>query len=403
MPFVTLDKVSDMPNSADVLIVGGAVIGSAIAYYLRKLSFDRSVVVVERDMSYAHSSTARSVGGLRQQFSTPENIRMSLATVALVRDLKSEFGPDADVGFREQGYLILATPQGRDVLARNVALQLGEGADIALLQPAELSQRFAWLCTDGLAGGALGRTGEGWIDPTSLMTLFRKAAQSLGVSYIHDEVTAIEIAGGRAHSARLASGGTVRCGALVNAAGPHAGQVAALAGIRLPVEPRKRFVYVIDCRDPPAELYSAPLTVDPTGVWFRPEGRTFITGRSPEADQEPQAADLDSIDHAFFDTEIWPHLAQRVPSFEAVKVVNAWAGFYDYNSFDRNAVIGAHPEIGNFYFANGFSGHGLQQAPAAGRAVAELIVHGSCQTIDLRRLGYERIARKQPLAEINVI
>jgi sarcosine oxidase len=392
-----------MPARADVVIVGGAVIGSSVAYYLSKAGFAGRVVVIERDPTYAASATARSAGGVRQQFSTPENIRMSLATLALLRNLESELGEGADVGFREQGYLILATLQGRAVLQRNVALQTQEGADIVLLEPPQLSQRFAWLDTAGLAAGAFGQSGEGWIDPPSLMMLLRKAAQGRGVAYLHDEVTGIEVSGGRVRSVGLASGRRIGCKALVNAAGPQAGRVAALAGIALPVEPRKRFVFVLDCREAPAGLYEAPLTVDPSGVWFRPEGRGFITGVSPEEDAEPPADELDSIDHGLFEAEIWPVLAARVPAFEAVKVTNAWAGFYDYNTFDQNAVIGAHPELRNFYFANGFSGHGLQQAAAAGRAVAELIVSGAFRSIDLTRLGYERIANNEPLAEVNVI
>jgi glycine/D-amino acid oxidase-like deaminating enzyme len=150
-------------------------------------------------------------------------------------------------------------------------------------------------------------------------------------------------------------------------------------------------------------LQRAPLTVDPSGVWFRPEGRLFLCGKSPDMRQEPRAADLEHIDHSFFEEEVWPRLAARVPAFESVKVVNAWAGYYDYNTLDQNAVIGAHPQVRNFYFANGFSGHGAQQGAAAGRAVAELIVHGAFRTIDLARLGYERIAERRPLAERNVI
>jgi sarcosine oxidase len=216
-------------------------------------------------------------------------------------------------------------------------------------------------------------------------------------------VTAIEVSAGRAQSVGLAAGGKLACGALVNAAGPWAGELAALAGLALPVEPRKRYVYVIDCREAREELRSAPLTVDPSGTWFRPEGRLFLCGKSPEADQEPPAADLDQVDYAFFEQEVWPRLAARVPAFESVKVVNAWAGYYDYNILDQNAVIGPHPDLLNFYFANGFSGHGAQQGAAAGRAIAELIVHGAFETIDLTRLGYTRITRGEPLLERNVI
>jgi sarcosine oxidase len=218
-----------------------------------------------------------------------------------------------------------------------------------------------------------------------------------------ETVTAIDVAGGRIAAVRLASATRIACGALVNAAGPWAGALAALAGVALPVEPRKRYVYVVDCRESSEALRRAPLTVDPSGVWFRPEGRFFLCGKSPEEAQEPAPVDLEVVDHAFFEAEVWPRLAARVPAFESLKVVNAWAGFYDYNTLDQNAVIGAHPDIGNLYFANGFSGHGAQQAAGAGRAVAELFVHGAFRSIDLTRLGYARIARRDPLRERNVI
>jgi len=390
---------------ADVVIVGGGIVGSAVAYFLSSDSAfkGRRIVLVERDPSYALCSTARSVGGLRQQFSTPENIAMSRFTLDLIRRLEATFDADADVAFREQGYLIMAGPQGEQVLAENVALQQSSGADIVLLDADALGRQFPWLATEGVAAGAFGRSGEGWFDPPSLANLMRNAAKAQGVAVLHDHVTDIETAGGTVKAVTLASGGRIDCGALVNAAGAWAGQLAALARLRLPVEPRKRYVYVIDCRKATDVLLRGPLTVDPSGVWFRPEGRLFVCGKSPKADQEPLPEDLDAIDHAFFEQEVWPHLAARVPTFESVKVVSAWAGFYDYNTLDQNAVIGPHPDVGNFYFANGFSGHGAQQATAAGRAIAELIVHGAFKTIDLTRLGYARIAENRPLTERNVI
>lgn len=392
-------------DSADVVIAGGGVVGSATAYYLsRPGGLDpRRIVVVEKDPSYAEASTGRSAGGLRQQFSTPENIALSQVTLALLRNLKEVFGPDADVSFREQGYLIMASAEGRDILAGNVALQQSKGADIVLLDSASIGERFPWIQTDGIVAGSFGRSGEGWLDPMSLMNLFRNAARAAGVTYLHDEVTGVGRNGRRIQSVTLKSGATIATGSLVNAAGPGAGALSALAGIALPVEPRKRYVYVVDCREAPPELHRAPLTVDSSGVWFRPEGRFFLTGISPEEDAEPPAKDLDAIDHSVFEEEVWPRLATRAPIFEAIKVVNAWAGYYDYNTLDQNAIIGPHPEVANFYFANGFSGHGLQQAAAAGRAVTELIVHGAYRTIDLKRFGYERIARGEALTELNVI
>jgi glycine/D-amino acid oxidase-like deaminating enzyme len=392
-------------KTADVVIVGGGIVGSAVAYFLSGDSaFQGSrIVLIERDPSYAQCSTARAVGGLRQQFSTPENIAMSRFTLELIRRLKATFGPEADVAFREQGYLIMAGAEGRAVLAENVALQQSHGADIVLLDTAALAQRFPWLSTDGVAAGAFGQSGEGWFDPPSLANLMRNAARRKGVAIVNGHVTGIETAGGRVRAVRLAGGSRIDCGILVNAAGAWAGELAALARLRLPVEPRKRYVYVIDCREATEELLRAPLTVDPSGVWFRPEGRLFLCGKSPEENQEPPATDLDAIDHTFFEDEVWPRLAARIPAFESVKAVNAWAGYYDFNTLDQNAIIGPHPDCRNFYFANGFSGHGAQQAAAAGRAIAELIVHGAFQTIDLTRLGYARIAEGRPLFERNVI
>ena len=391
-------------ETADVVIVGGGIVGSAIAYFLSTdAAFQgRRIVLVERDPSYAEASTSRSAGGLRQQFSTPENIALSQFTLALFRGLETTFGAGSDVGFREQGYLIMASPEARTVLAENVALQQSMHADIELVEGPQLAQRFPWIATEGVAAAGLGRSGEGWFDPPSLASLFRNAAKARGVAVIHDRVAAIDVRG-RVEAVRLASGIRIACGALVNAAGPWAGELAALAGAPLPVEPSKRYVYVIDCREASNALRRAPLTVDPSGVWFRPEGRVFLCGKSPGASEEPPAIDLDAIDHAFFESEVWPRLAARVPAFESVKVVNAWAGYYDYNTLDQNAVIGAHPTIPNLYFANGFSGHGAQQAAGAGRAIAELIVHGAFQTIDLTRLGYARIAEGRPLPERNVI
>jgi FAD-dependent oxidoreductase domain-containing protein 1 len=388
-------------DRADVVIVGGGIVGSAVAYFLAtEPGFGGRIAIVERDTSYRNGSTGRSAGGLRQQFSTPENIAMSRFTLATIRELKARFGADADVAFREQGYLILAGAGGEALLAENVALQRSMGADIALLGTGELAARFPWLATGGVAAGSFGQSGEGWFDPPSLADLFRRAAIAAGAVVVQDEVTAIDI-GDRVAAVSLANG-RIACGSLVNAAGAWSGDLAALAGVRLPVEPRKRYIYVVDCRETPGALRQAPLTTDPGGVWFRPEGRFFLCGKSPEEGREPPIGDLDDIDHAFFEQEVWPSLAAHVPAFESLKVVNAWAGYYDYNTLDQNAVIGMHPEIPNLYFATGFSGHGVQQAAAAGRAIADLVVHGSYRTIDLTRLGYARVADNAPLLERNI-
>ena len=383
----------------DVVIVGGAAIGSATAYFLtHDLGFDGSVAVVERDPTYAHAATTLSAASIRQQFSTPENIRMSAFGVAFFRDLKTRFGADADIGFRERGYLLLASETGEDTLLANHEAQKAEGADIVLMDREALADNFRWLKTSDLRLGAFGRSGEGWFDAHSLLTLLRGAARK-GATYIHGEVTGIMSDGARVSGVTLADGRQIGCGTLVNAAGPQAGDVAGLAGVKLPVEPRKRCVFVVACR---AVLPGMPLMVDPTGVWIRPEGEVYICGVSPPEDADARATDFD-VDYSLFEEVVWPMLAHRVPAMEELKLQRSWAGHYDYNTLDQNAVIGAHPEIPNLIFANGFSGHGLQQSPAAGRAVAELIVHGKFVSLDLTLFGYSRVAEGRAVKELNVI
>ena len=386
----------------DVAIVGGGVVGSATAYYLKKHGFSGTIAIIEKDTTYQFGCTGRSLGGLRQQFSTPENIELSKFGLRLMRNLKQEFGPEADVSFHENGYLIMASPEGLPILEENHRIQLASGADNIIIKGADLTARFSWLVGDGVAGGCFGLSGEGWLDPYSLMTLLRKAAVSQGVKIIPHELTSVNSAADQITSITLSNGESLSCSFLVNAAGTGAGHVADLANIALPVGPRKRYVYLLDCPQASEALHGAPLTVDANGIYFRPEGRNFLCGLSPEEHEEPAEMNWD-VDYSWFEERIWPQLAERVPQFETIKVINAWVGQYDYNALDQNAIIGPHPRLSNFYFANGFSGHGLQQGPAAGNAIAELIVHGVYRTMDLARLGYDRVALNEPLFEKNVI
>jgi FAD-dependent oxidoreductase domain-containing protein 1 len=392
-----------MPQSCDVAIVGGGVVGSAIAFFLLgPMAFAGRVVVVEKDPTYAAAATSRSAGGIRQQFSTPENIAMSSFGAQFVKhvgDYLSVEGEAPSIPFTEWGYLFLATPAGIATLEANHRTQRALGADIALFDPAALKARFPWLKVDDLAGGSLGLSNEGWVDPYSLLQAFKRKARSLGAVYLTDEVVGLERRGGRIEALTLAKGGRLACGRLVDCAGYHAHEVAAMAGIDLPIRPRKRFVFVFDCRAP---IERAPLMIDPSGVYFRPEGASYIGGVSPPEDLDPDCLDFE-IDYGLFEDVVWPTLAERVPAFEAIKLVRAWAGHYDYNTLDQNAILGPHPEIGNLYFANGFSGHGLQQSPAVGRATAELIVHGAYRSIDLTRFSYERVLKGEPLVELNVV
>ncbi|MBN8940340.1 MAG: FAD-binding oxidoreductase [Rhizobiales bacterium] len=389
-------------TDTDVLIVGGGIMGSCAAYFLKKeLGYAGSVRVIERDPSYAQSSTTLSAASIRQQFSTPENIRMSRFGIEIIRGLKERFNPEADIGFHEGGYLILASETGRGVLEANWRTQSAEGADILLLSPEELKQRFPWLSTEELAAGAWGRTGEGWFDAAMLLDLFRKAAREAGAVYQKAEVKSLARDGNRITGVTLSDGEQVTCGTCVLAAGAWAGRLAESAGIALPVEPRKRTVFVAKC---PAAFANMPLIVDPSGVWLRPERDLIIGGWGPgENDPDPAAYGDFEPDHDQFETYVWPAWATRIPALEELRLIRAWAGHYDFNTLDHNAILGPHPEIGNLQFINGFSGHGLQQAPAAGRAVAEQIMFGGYRSLDLSVFGCDRILSGKPVLELNVI
>ncbi|MGP2494265.1 NAD(P)/FAD-dependent oxidoreductase [Mesorhizobium sp. PUT5] len=385
----------------DIVIIGGAIVGSSVAYHLRKEGFSGTVALVERDPQFTHSATTLSAASIRQQFSIAQNIRLSQFTLGLFRNLKAEFGEDADIGFREGGYLILASEEGLPVLRANHEVQLAEGADIVLEDAAALARRFAWLSPEGIAGGTYGVSGEGWFDAHAYLHLFRRALRTMQVDFVTASAAAIERQGDKVTSVTLDNGERLEAGIVVNAAGPNAGRVAALAGIELPVEPRKRNVFVFEARERYDDM---PLLVDPSGIYVRPEGSVYITGgaESEESEQAADPADFEP-DWGLFENEIWPVLATRIPAFEAIKMTRAWVGHYDYNVLDQNAVIGPHPDVRNFLFANGFSGHGLQQAPAVGRALAELVVHGGWRSIDCSAFGYERIAQGRPFRELNVI
>jgi FAD-dependent oxidoreductase domain-containing protein 1 len=387
-------------RSYDVVIIGAAIVGSSTAYFLRKNGFTGSIALIEKDPSYKQSCTALSWGGIRRQFSTPENIRLSEFGLKLIRNLKEEFGPDADVGFKEQGYLVLASEASVPVLEENARLQISMGADTVLLGPKDLEQRFPYMSFEGIAAASFGQSGEGWFDPYQFMNLIRKAAIARDVDFVAAEVTGLVEEKGFWNVA-LSTGEKLVASTIVNAAGTSGGKIAAMAGLDLPVSAAKRYVYVVDCPAATDDLRKGPLTFDINGIYFRPEGRNFLWGFTPTEEEEPQVKDWE-MDFSWFEEKLWPLAAARVPAFEAVKLVGSWVGHYDYNWFDHNGIIGKHPAHANFYLGNGFSGHGIQQGPATGNAIAELICFGEYHTIDLKALGVERIAAGKPLFEKNI-
>lgn len=389
-------------RSCDIAIIGGALAGAATAWHLARLDPKATIAVFERDPGFTHAATALSASGIRQQFSLAENIALSRRTLHFLKKAPENFGFETDIGFRENGYLLLCSDAGRERLEANHATQVACGADVAILAPEQLRARFPWLSTADIAAGSFGRSGEGWFDAMALLQAFRRSLGSqANVTRVSGEVTAIRSAGGRIASLRLANGDVWRSGTMVVAAGPASGAVARLAGVECPVEPRKRTVFFFRAPD---RFPHMPLTVDPSGLYVRPEGEGYITGISPAPAQDGPADPNDfEPDWSLFEERIWPQLAARIPAFETLKLQSAWAGHYDYNPFDRNALIGPLPGIEGLHVISGFSGHGVQQAPAAAEALAELIIHGAYRTSDCTAFAPDRVVRDRPFVERNII
>ncbi|TMS14212.1 FAD-dependent oxidoreductase domain-containing protein 1 [Larimichthys crocea] len=411
------------PERADIVIVGGGVVGWSIAYWLKQKERVRGevkVVVVEKDMTYSQASTVLSAGGIRQQFSLPENIHLSMASADFMRNINEHLSvlheDPVDLQFNQSGYLFLASEDVAHIMETNYSTQRDAGAKVALLSPTQLKEKFPWINTNGVALASYGLENEGWFDPWTLLNAFRRKAISMGVIQCCGEVTdfkhttnMVMTADGehlglrRIHSVKVQMSNSleyqpVECAIVVNAAGAFSGKLAemlgiglgpkdTIAGIPVPVEPRKRYIYVFHCPDGPG--LDTPFLIDYSGVYFRREGLggNYIAGTSPEEAEEPDTSNLE-VDHQFFEDKIWPYLANRVPAFEKLKVTSAWAGFYDYNTFDQNGIIAATA---------------CSSPPAVGRAVAELILDGGFKTLDLNGLSFRRIMAEEPMLERNIV
>lgn len=393
--------------SRSVVIIGGGVMGAATASFLAS-RFGMRATVLERDASYARASSALSVCAIRQQFSTEINIRISQQSLAFYRDIGSRLAVGADrpsIGLVEPGYLYLATSAGAPVLVENQAVQTQCGAAVALLSPEELVLRFPWLSVDQIALGSLGlstaTSGEGWFDGYSALQAFRHHAIAHGARFREAEAADFEVRDNAVQSVITTQGERVAADAVLIAAGAWSSPVTAKLGFDLPVRARKRDVFSLQA---PGPLPGCPLVIDPSGFWFRPDGDRgqFLCG-SPPRGEDVNDAPLNQVDHGLFDEWLWPRLAERVPQFDALRVTGSWAGYYEYNTFDQNGLVGRLPGVNNAFVTAGFSGHGLQQAPAVGLGMAELIATGAYTTLDLSPLGLERIAAKAPLVERNVI
>jgi FAD-dependent oxidoreductase domain-containing protein 1 len=374
----------------DVLIAGGAVMGSSVALFLKRLAPACTVAVIEPDEVYEFASTLRASGGARRLFSCPENIAMSNFSLGLISAVP-------DVGWKKGGYLFIVPPTGVDALTANYETQRQHGVRVELLDRPALQARFPSMHTADLAAGAHSLD-DGWCDPHSLLQWLRRQARSLGVDYLRDKVVGFEHNNACVRKARLASGSVIAADHFVNAAGAWSKEVCAMIGMPLPIEPLRRFEHYFES---PNRIEPLPYVKDLARLAFRPEGGGYSGGLVNS--DEPRGFNFD-VDHHYFENAVWPALAHRFPAFEACRCRRTWSGLYEQNELDGNPVIGnwaghAH----NFYVVSGFSGHGMMHAPAAGRGIAELIVHQRFETIDLSRLGYARIAADQPYAERGIV
>jgi glycine/D-amino acid oxidase-like deaminating enzyme len=395
-------------NTYDVVIIGGAIMGASTAWFLiDNPDFDGKVLVIDRDLTFEACSTSHSNSCMRQQFSTGLNVRISQFAADYVKNLRAYLGGDERVpklSIRSFGYMYLANNQRfADFLRTNQKIQSDAGAATQLLTPEQIQEAYPFYNVDDIVLGSINLVDEGYWDAGAVHDWWRRLSRERGVEWIENEVTAINRNAGnsRVESITLKSGEVICCGQLVNASGPRAAHTARLAGIDVPVEPRKRYSWIFKA-DKPLDR-DLPLTIDPLGVHVRENGGgTYQCGAHSDIDPAVDYNDY-AMDFSIWESHVWPIIASRIPQFEAIKVQAEWAGHYAYNTFDYNAIMGPHDELENFIFLNGFSGHGLQQSPAMGRGTAEWITYGEYRALDLKPFNYERIPANKPIVEQAVI
>ena len=393
--------------SYDVIIVGGAKLGSSVAWFLSaNPDFDGSVLVVDRDMTYEFSSTAHTNSCMRQQFSSEINVKVSQFAAHYVNNFRDYFDDDPrvpDIHFQSYGYMYLADNYDfAETLKASQKLQATCGAGTKIMSAEEIKRDYPFYYLDDIVLGSHNLIDEGYYDGNTVFDWWKRWAREKGVEYLSNEVVSMtkNTQGSKVDSVTLSTGEVVSCGKIVNASGPRAVLTSRMAGIEIPVEPRKRYSYIFTAENPLDR--DLPLTIDPSGVHMRSEGAHYLAGCPPDVDLSVDYDDFEQ-DHSLWERKVWPALANRIPQFEAIKVINSWVGHYAFNTVDQNAILGPHTGVENFLFVNGFSGHGFQQAPAMGRAISELIIYGEYRSLDLSPYDYARIPNNKPFIESAVI
>jgi glycine/D-amino acid oxidase-like deaminating enzyme len=382
--------------AADVVIVGGSVVGCSAAWHLREEGFKGRIVIVERDPTYRRASAYLAMGGIRQQFCTPVTVQMVQYSVPFWQAFDRRFSFDdhrAHAWFRQRGYLFLADAATSTSLLQRYQLEQRAGAQVGLLQRDDLQQLIPDVLLDDISYGVLGPE-DGYANPREVLAGLRCGAAYAGVEFVTGKVEHILVSERRAVGVRLENGTSLSAPVVVNAAGPWAGALAATAGLRVPVEPMRQMLFRATL--PRHWPYRFPMVIDPGGVHWRHDDPVeagdpdriivaFTKWDEPTGENfEPQSAR--------WSDQFLPALVRRVPAFAELRDVEGWAGLYEMTP-DHNPVLGEHPALPGLIFANGFSGHGLMMSPATGRIVSEIIRLGRSETFDIAIFAPDRFER----------
>ncbi|HET8739078.1 MAG TPA: FAD-binding oxidoreductase [Acidimicrobiia bacterium] len=381
----------------DVLVVGGAANGWATAHHLLRIDPSLGVTVLERDPTLRYSSTMLSDGNVRIQFNLEENIRISQYAMEILETFADtmaigDFRPDPLM--RKQGNLFLVDEAGEAAARAGLATQQALGCDSVWLDMAEITRRHPALHSDDLVGGTFGPS-DGSVDPHAVVEGYRRNAISAGAVAEQGEAVSLVVSGDRVTGVRTADDRVISADVVVVAAGAWTAGLVSTAGVEIPVDPVMRTVYVVTAQVDGGD--SLPSFFLPSGVYVLPEhDNTFFMAWS--TDEDPVGFDFTPAPRSRFYDSIWPELATTLPAFDRLEVIRSWAGLYAQNRLDANAIVGEWPERPGLFLATGFSGHGFQQCHAVGRHLAELVL-GRETSLDLRRLGPERIIAGEPLYE----
>ena len=395
-------------DNYDVIIIGGAIMGSSTAWFLsQNPDFNGTILVVEKDQKYEFCSTAHTTSCIRQQFSTKLNVEISQFAANFINNFHEYMENDVRVpklAIKSFGYMYLAASEDfAKNLRSNQKVQAAAGAATELLTPDEIKSRYPFYNVEDIKLGSINLVNEGYWDSITVFEWMKKKAHEKGVEYVENEVTEIikNKSEDRIISIKLASGETINGEKFVNATGPRAALTSKMAGIEIPIEPRKRYSWIFKAERPLDR--DLPLTIDPSGFHVRENGGGTYQAGGHGAYDPPVDFDDFIMDDNLWETTVWPTLFHRIPQFDSLKLISQWAGHYAMNTVDQNAIIGPHNIIQNFFFLNGFSGHGTQQAPAMGRATAELLTYGAFKTIDMSAFKYERLLSGNKVIEDAII